>query len=60
MKQYTHKLFAKILKNNGYYLSRCKGGHFIYCNASGHHISIPRKIASVIALRIIKENNLKF
>ena len=59
MKQFTKKEFIKILKYNGYELNRIRGSHFIYKNKNGKHISIPKKIESVIVLRLIKENNLK-
>lgn len=58
MRQFTNKEFISILKNNGYTLNRYKGDHSIYTK-NGKHISIPKKIKSVVALRLIKENNLK-
>jgi predicted RNA binding protein YcfA (HicA-like mRNA interferase family) len=48
-----------MLEKNGYYYSRNSGSHSIYINAKGNHISVPLKIRSVIARRLIKENNLK-
>lgn len=57
MKQYTHREFIRIVKNNGYLYSRHSGGHTIYIK-DGRHISIPQKLKSVIARRLIKENNL--
>lgn len=59
MKQYTSKEFIKIVKKNGFHYDRHNGGHSIYINDKGRHISIPKKIESVIARRLIKENNLK-
>lgn len=59
MKQYTSKEFIKIVKKNGFQYVRHNGGHSIYINEKGRHISIPKKIESVIARRLIKENNLK-
>lgn len=59
MKQFTRDEFIKILKANGYYYSRNNGSHSIYLNKEGRHISIPYKIANVIARRLIKENNLE-
>lgn len=47
-----------MLNANGFYYRRSKGGHDIYYNESGRHISIPITIADVIARRLIKENNL--
>lgn len=58
MKQYTYKEFSRILKNNGYHLGRCNGSHFIWHNEV-NHISIPKKVNSCVARRLIKENNLK-
>ena len=43
---------------NGFYYSRHSGGHAIYINAVGRHISIPSTLECVIARRLIKENNL--
>lgn len=59
MRQYSQRDFVKILKRNGYSLIRHKGSHSIYYNEKGNHISIPKTIKSVIAQRLIKENNLK-
>lgn len=58
MQQYTQKEFIKIVKKNGYYCARYNGSHAIYVNDEGRHISIPRNLECVIALRLIKENNL--
>lgn len=59
MRQYTSREFIKIVEFNGFYYNRCKGGHTIYVNDKGRHISIPKNLESVIALRLIKENNLE-
>lgn len=59
MKQYTKKEFVRILHNNKFFFDKNSGGHTIYTNKNGKHISIPNKIACVIARRLIKENNLK-
>lgn len=59
MRQYTSREFIKIVEFNGFYYNRCKGDHTIYVNDKGRHISIPRNLESVIALRLIKENNLE-
>ena len=56
MKQYTHKEFVKVLKNNGFSFNRSSGSHSIYTNDKGNHISIPQTLACVIARRLIKEN----
>lgn len=58
MKQYTHKEFVRIVERNGFYYNRNNGSHAIYINNSGKHISIPKNLECVIALRLIKENNL--
>lgn len=58
MRQYTQREFIKICIANGFYYSRHNGDHAIYVNDKGRHISIPLKLESVIARRLIKENNL--
>ena len=58
MKQYTQLEFIMIVEKNGFSYSRHSGDHAIYVNDKGRHISIPHKLESVIARRLIKENNL--
>ena len=58
MRQYTSREFIRIVEFNGFYYNRCKGGHAIYMNDKGRHISIPKNLECVIARRLIKENNL--
>lgn len=58
MKQWTRNEFCKMIESNGFYYSRNNGSHSIYINKDGRHISVPLRISSVIALRLIKENNL--
>ena len=58
MRQYTSREFIKIVEFNGFYYNRYNGDHAIYVNDKGRHISIPQNLESVIALRLIKENNL--
>lgn len=58
MKQYTQREFIKICIANGFCYSRYNGSHAIYVNDKGRHISIPHNLECVIALRLIKENNL--
>ena len=58
MRQYTQRAFIKIVKKSGFHYNRCNGSHAIYVNNGGRHISIPHNLESVIALRLIKENNL--
>lgn len=59
MRQYTSREFIKIVEFNGFYYNRCKGDHAIYVNDKGKHVSIPKNLECVIALRLIKENNLE-
>lgn len=58
MIQYTQRKFISIVERNGFYYNRRKGSHAIYVNDEGGHISIPKNLESVIARRLIKENNL--
>lgn len=58
MKQYTQREFIRVVKRNGYTYNRHNGDHAIYVK-DGRHISIPQKLECVIALRLIKENNLE-
>lgn len=59
MKQYKHKEFVRIVIANGFHYNRHSGDHAIYTNNRGRHISIPAKLESVIAKRLIKENDLE-
>lgn len=59
MRQYTQKEFIRIVEKNGFHYDRHNGSHAIYVNDGGRHISIPLKLESVIARRLIKENNLE-
>lgn len=59
MIQYTQREFIKIVEHNGFHYERHRGGHAIYYNDKGRHISIPKNLECVIARRLIKENNLK-
>lgn len=59
MKQYTQREFIKVCKANGFHFNRQNGGHSIYINKNGKHISIPSNLECVIARRLIKENNLE-
>ena len=58
MRQYTSREFIKIVEFNSFYYNRHNGDHIIYVNGKGRHISIPKNLKSVIARRLIKENNL--
>lgn len=59
MKQFTHREFVRVVVANGFYYDRHNGDHAIYLNEKGKHISIPKKLESVIARRLIQENNLE-
>ena len=59
MRQYTLREFIKIVEFNSFYYNRHNGDHAIYVNDKGRHISIPKNLESVIARRLIKENNLE-
>lgn len=59
MKQFTHREFVRVVVANGFYYDRQSGDHAIYLNEKGRHISIPKKLESVIARRLIRENNLE-
>lgn len=58
MKQYTRREFVKLVRQNGFEYVRSRGGHDIYYNKEGRHISIPYTLVDVIARRLIRENNL--
>lgn len=58
MKQYTRREFVKLVRQNGFEYVRSKGGHDIYYNKEGRHITIPQTLVDVITRRLIKENNL--
>lgn len=59
MKQYKHKEFVRIVRANNFHYNRHSGDHAIYTDNRGRHISIPAKLESVIAKRLIKENDLE-
>lgn len=59
MKHYSRREFIKVIQNNGFYYSRSNGGHDLYYNSKGHHISVPQTLVDCIVRRLIKENNLK-
>lgn len=60
MQEWTQKEFGRVLEKNGYTLQkkRGKGGHAVYRNDEGKHVSIPLVIIGPMAKRLIKENNL--
>ena len=60
-KEYTYRQFRTILRKNGYVFDRYSGDHCIFSN-DVNTISIPfhgKEINRMLALRLIKENNLK-
>ena len=59
MKQFTHREFVRMAVANSFHYDRHNGDHAIYLNEKGRHISIPLKLESVIARRLIKENDLE-
>ena len=59
LRQWTHRDFCKMLRRNDFRLARFSGDHSIYLNTNGRHISVPHHLNACIALRLIKENNLK-
>lgn len=59
MRQYTKREFVRIVLKNGFFYDRHSGDHAIYVNNNGRHISIPQRLESVIARRLIRENNLE-
>ena len=58
MRQFTHREFVRVVVANSFYYDRHNGDHAIYVNDKGRHVSIPKNLGCVIALRLIKENNL--
>ncbi len=54
---YNTKEMQRILEGNGFKLSRQSGDHFIYTDGK-RTVSINYRINKMVALRIIKENNL--
>ena len=53
MRQYTRREFVKLVRQNSFEYVRSKGGHDIYYNNKGRHISIPQTLIDVIARRLI-------
>ncbi|MFG6348569.1 MAG: hypothetical protein K1W15_07620 [Lachnospiraceae bacterium] len=54
---YNTKEMQQILEGNGFKLSRQSGDHFIYTDGN-RTVSINYRINKMVALRLIKENNL--
>lgn len=60
-KEYTFRDFRALLRRNGYVFQRYSGDHIIFSN-DRNTISVPfhgKEINRMLALRLIKENNLK-
>ena len=60
-KEYTFRDFRALLRRNGYVFQRYSGDHMIFSN-DDNTISVPfhgKEINRMLALRLIKENNLK-
>lgn len=58
MRQWSYREFERVLIKNKFHKDRAKGSHIIFVNDSGNHISVSKNLVSVIANRLIKENNL--
>ncbi len=58
MKVYNKRTFQKLLESNGYHYVRCNGSHFIYKNEQGNTISMNKDLNRMVAMRLIRENNL--
>lgn len=57
---YNKRDIQRILKNNGWTFDHQTGGHRIYMNEHGEHISIGLcKCNKMVMQRLIKEHNLK-
>ena len=60
MERWSKRDIQKILKNNGWTLSRCSGSHKVYTNALKQHISVPMSYNNVIMLRLFKQYNIAY
>lgn len=56
-KNYTSRTFKRLLLDNGFCYNRTRGSHDIYIR-NGVTIAVPLKLNAMIALRLIKENDL--
>lgn len=60
MRQITVQQMQEILRKNGFELERQKGSHQIWSKPGANPITIPCvRLRCVVALRLIKENNLQ-
>ena len=57
MKQYSFKEFCKLVKKNGYELSRISGSHHIF-KKDGSTIVVNKDLNRMVCQRLIKENCL--
>ncbi len=58
-KQFKSREFRSVLSKNGYRLSRYKGSHTIWTNASNDTIIVPATYVNcMLARRLIKEHKL--
>lgn len=57
-KTYTERELIKLLKLNGYSITRYSGSHQIFTKLGRNPISIPKSLNPFIIRRLIKENNL--
>ena len=55
---YDFRSFCRILWDNGYNEVKITGGHHKFENDVGNVIVITKKLNKMVALRLIKENNL--
>lgn len=55
----TYKEMCKLLRKNGYMFDRQKGDYTIYKKKGCNPISINYNLNTIVARRLIKENNLE-
>lgn len=57
---FTDRQFNKILKRNGYVVSRTNGDHTIWYNESRKDsVTVSKNLNPMVAQRLIKEHKLK-
>lgn len=60
IKIYTKTTFERLLRDNGYYLQRSNGSHFMYRNDNLHRtITINKDLNKMVVRRLIKEYKLR-
>lgn len=57
VKAYSKREFERLLSDNGYEFTRCKGSHFVYKKENAT-IVVPKNLNIMIGRRLIKEHNL--